>query len=185
MKIKESWFKDYNSEEDTIIRDTYLETYERFLNSLSPKIRYKECLSGFNRINRSKSWSAIPYGIEVKVGDICYIDFGHAYINEAGYQHFGLVIAEFNYKILVVPMTSNSSTIHQARNIDGTGKPHLYFLGKIKGLNKPSVLFLNDCKFINSSRVITVNGHIEPQDRMFKEIIQHLIQEIFALLMIE
>lgn len=179
MKIKESWFKDYQSEEDSLITETYLKSYRDYLENLNPRLRYKECISGFNRMQRWNSWSAEPFGIEARIGDICYIDYGHAYINEAGYQHFGLVISEFNYKLLVIPMTSNEGTIHQARNVDNSGKPHLYFLGKVKGLNKPSVLFLNDAKFINSSRVITINGHINEDSYMFKEIIQHLISEIF------
>lgn len=181
MKIKESWFKDYLVEEDETITETYLETYREYLENLSPPLRYKECLSGFNRIRRSKMWSGSPFGIEPRIGDICYFDFGQAFINEAGYQHFGLVIAEFNYKLLVIPMTSNEYTINQARNKEGNQKPHLYFLGKIKGLNKPSVLFLNDLKFINSARIISINGHIEEDSVMFLEIRESILSEIFSI----
>lgn len=179
MKIKESWFKDYQTEDDELITQTYLDNYAEFLQNLKPHIRYKECLSGFNRMRRIKLWSSNNFGIEPRLGDICYFDFGQAYINEAGYQHFGLVIAEFNYKLLVIPMTSNELTINRARNVLGDQKKHLYFLGKVKGLNKPSVLFLNDIKYLNSARVISINGHISPSSKMFKEIVIYLLSETF------
>ncbi|MDE8208759.1 hypothetical protein PT115_04715 [Erysipelothrix rhusiopathiae] len=107
------------------------------------------------------------------------MEFGQAFINEAGYQHFGLVMGIFNYKLFVVPMTSNYEIIRQARNINLFGKRHLYYIGKIPGLNKSSVLFLNDCKYVNSARIISIYGHIDPSSAMFKEIRNLIIKETF------
>ena len=44
---------------------------------------------GLNRLERKRMIS--HHELNIEVGDICYIDFGQAYINEAGFQHFGLV----------------------------------------------------------------------------------------------
>lgn len=185
MKIKESWFRDYQSSETDEIMQTYMEVYQDYLNELPPRQRYKECISGFNRIKRGKMWSSNALGIEVALGDICYIDYGHAYVNEAGYQHFGLVLAIFNHKLLVAPMTSNVTAVNHSRNLEGEKKSHLYFLGKAGGLNKPSVIFLNDCKFINSARIISINGNVGTEGQQFKEIINCLMHEIFKYDVIE
>lgn len=179
MKINQAWFSGINIENNKALKDTYIDAYNGYLDSLSPLQLYKECISGLNRIQRGKAWAHESFAGDITVGDICYIDYGLAYINEAGYQHFGLVLAIFHHKFLVVPMTSNATTIQNARNVDFEGKKHLYFLGKIRGLNKPSVLFLNDFKFINSSRIISVNGKISPKSEMFKEILDVVKNEIF------
>ena len=171
--VDESWLL----EEDGELIESYLEEYEKFLSAMPDGLKRKECMSGFNRVKRSQLWSSDVLEITVKPGDICFIDYGQVYINESGYQHFGLVISETNHKIFVVPMTSNKEVIQKATR--EARKSHLYYIGKKKGLNRPSALFLNDCKFINSSRVISVNARIEPDSEMFKEITKLLKQIIF------
>ena len=49
-------------------------------------------LSDLNYQNRSQLRSCRIFGMTIRPGDICYIDFGRAYRQEAGYQHFGLVL---------------------------------------------------------------------------------------------
>ena len=173
LVVDESWL----FEEDGELVESYLKEYEKFMSELPTGLRRKECMSGFNRVTRSQLWSSSMLNITVKPGDICFIDYGQVFINESGYQHFGLIISESNHKIFVVPMTSNKEVINNATR--ETRKSHLYYIGKQKGLNRPSVLFLNDCKFINSSRVISVNARIEPESEMFKEITKYLKQIIF------
>ena len=129
-------------------------------------------VSEANWLLRSQYASASEIGIFVDVGDICYIDFGQAYLNEAGYQHFGIIMAKCRGKVLVIPMSSN---VAQYRNAfddkkNPTGKMHLMQLEGQEGLIKPSVLFLNDLKYINSARVIDVKGHMDPNGDTFKEI---------------
>ncbi|QIK68936.1 hypothetical protein G7062_00965 [Erysipelothrix sp. HDW6C] len=179
IKIKEQWFRDYDVDNHEQLIKEYLKDYEAFLRKMTSWQQKKECISGYNRIHRMNYWSSEALNIDVSVGDVCYIDFGHAYINENGYQHFGLVLASHNHKLLVIPMTSKASSIQQARNLNDEGKRHLYYIGKIRGLNKPSVLFLNDCKFINSARIISVNGHIAPNSAMFREIRYYLNLGLF------
>ncbi len=175
-RVEEKWLSEYDQDKHRDLLESYFDDYKKYLLSLSKGQQRKECVSGYNRMKRVKYWSCDALNISVEVGDICFIEYGQVFINEAGYQHFGLVVSQFNHKLLVVPMTSNDEAVRQARNVIDEGKEHLYYIGKVEGLNKPSVLFLNDCKFINSCRIISVNGHISPRSRMFKEIC-HCLKE--------
>jgi hypothetical protein len=124
---------------------------------------------------------AKPEVLPLSIGDVAYIDFGHAYLHEAGYQHFGLVLSVVNGKVFVVPMTSNPNAYAQA--YDGcsnpTGKKHLMRVGLLSGLNRPSVLFLNDSKFISPSRIIEIKGHLSVTDPLFADITHRVRATIF------
>lgn len=126
-------------------------------------------ISEANWIIRGRCTSSKPFGIEVRAGDVCYLDYGQAYLNEAGYQHFGLVITLYSHKALVVPMTSNKTQYASAydEKENPKGKKHLMRIGQLPGMNKPSVLFLNDMKFINTARVIDVKAHMEENSSQF------------------
>ncbi len=161
------------------IETNYLMVYQLFLAELNRIELTMECMSGYNRMLRHHYWSSISLELSIRPGDICYFDFGHAYINEAGFQHFGLVISCFNHKAFVVPMTSKHHTLTQAMNVSDEGKAHLYYIGKIDGLHKPSVLFVNDARFINTARVISVNAHLPTDSLEFKKIKEALYDVIF------
>lgn len=131
---------------------------------------------------RSQLFSAEEVGVQIAIGDICYIDFGQAYINEMGYQHFGLIMSMCRHKALVIPMTSNEAQYESAYDAtkNPMGKIHLMRLGLVAGLVKPSVLFLNDMKYINTARVIDVKGHIDIHSSLFHQIQQRMLQMIFT-----
>lgn len=160
---------DINFEE---IIDYYFSNKKRDLQEMNKKQLCRLLISKFNYELRSDFKSSELLGFKVKVGDICYIDFGRAYISEAGYQHFGIVIGYCNSKALVVPMSSNYSMYNQSycANTFTNGKKHLYRLPDLKGLNKKSVLFLNDIKYINTARVIAIKGHISKNSPLFNDI---------------
>lgn len=155
------------------IIEYYLKRKKCKYNQMNKKQLSRLLISKFNHEMRSEYKSSELMGFKIKVGDICYIDFGVAYISEAGYQHFGIVIGYCNSKALVVPMSSNVSMYHQSYcPIDfPRGKKHLYRLPDIRGLHKRSVLFLNDIKYINTARVIEVKGHIHPKSALFNDIL--------------
>lgn len=177
-RIHETLLGNYKNQNLDEMIEEYLEHYRSYITAQRKSEQIKEIKSGYNRMNRSEMWSSEAMNISVKSGDICFIDYGKAYLNEAGYQHFGLVIREFNQKILVVPMTSNKSAIKQSRNYAKNGKKHLYYIGHLEGLHKPSTLFLNDFKFVNSARIISINGFLDPSSDMFKEILYIIKSEI-------
>lgn len=154
------------------IVEDYIEELKDYLSAMPYHEIKRECISGYNRFLRSKCLSSLDFNLRIEVGDIVFCDFGQAYINEAGFQHFGLVLKIFNYKAFVIPMSSNSITVRKAFNHPNKldMKDHLFYIGMPLGLNKPSVLFLNDAKFINTARIIEVKSHIKSDSILFKQI---------------
>ena len=140
-------------------------------------------ISEANWLLRKDRLSCEKFGVNVEVGNICFIDFGQAYLNEIGYQHFGLIMSFCQKKALVVPMTSNSIQYAHAYDPKDNpkGKQNLFRLGYINGMNKPSVLFLNDAKYINTARIIDVKAFINPNSNLFKAIKKQLMQVMFNL----
>ena len=154
------------------IIDDYLSALKQQLIKKDKKEVKDILLSELNYQQRGKLMSCRCYDMNIKEGDLCYIDFGKAYNQETGYMHFGLVIRIFNSKALVIPMTSNSVAYNSAydRYDNPEGITHLMRLGKVDGLFKYSVLFLNDAKFINTARIIDVKSHINVNGKLFNEI---------------
>ena len=156
--IKQEWTKLWN---------WFIKEKRQEYSSISYRESVQRLISEKNYNVRRNIQSSKAMGLQVYPGDICYIDFGQAYLYEAGYQHFGLVLSIVHYKALVIPMTSNPQTYQKAFGKDGT---YLYPLGKIEGMNRESVLFLNDAKFINTARIIDVKAHLDVAGWKFKEI---------------
>lgn len=151
------------------------------IQNLSVKEAAVRMISEQNWQDRSQMKSCEQIGITVEVGDICFIEFGRAFVYEAGYQHFGLVVSKCNGKALVIPMTSNTSTYEQAYDIElnPNGKKHLMKIGQIIGLHRPSVLFLNDAKYINTARIISIKAHIPQESELFKNILRRMLECMF------
>ena len=145
---------------------------------MSDKEARDSLLSEYNYKVRSKLKSCRSFGLNIEPGDVCYIDFGRAYVSEAGYQHFGLVLKVFNGKAFVLPMTSNRAALANAYEPDDNpeGVNHLYRIGAIEGLTRESVLFLNDCKFINTARIIDIKGHIDPESEVFRQVYSRFLE---------
>lgn len=156
--------------------DYYFENKKHYLMSLNKRNAARILISMYNFEQRNKLKSSELLGYKVKIGDICYVDFGQAYLNEAGYQHFALVVGYCNSKALVVPMSSNNIMYKQSfcSKKYTNGKKHLYRLPEVQGLYKKSVLFLNDIKYINTSRIIAIKSHIDPKTNLFKDILARI-----------
>lgn len=158
--------------------DEFAKSYEDYLKRLPMKVAYMECMSGLNRIKRSSPTYLIHAVEGIRIGDVCYIDFGQAYNYEAGFQHFGIIMNIINNKVLVIPMTSNSVTYNKADPNNEYPLPQLFQLGMIKGLHKESVCFLNDAKFINRARIIKIQAHLDPQSVLYRQLKQRLKETI-------
>lgn len=154
------------------------------------KAVYQEILSSHSHVNllselnwmlRSQMPSGESLGIRVRSGDICYFDFGQAFLYETGYQHFGIIMSICHYKALVVPMTSNRGQYQSAYDPfeNPNGKIHLMRFGKVGSMNKDSVLFLNDMKYLNTARVIDIKGHLDIHSPLFHKIQQRLMKVMF------
>lgn len=147
---------------------------KQLLARLSPEEVFDYMISKLNFCARKQSYSYkdILSGIHLQKGDICFIDFGQAYLMETGYLHFGLILAFKHHKAFVVPMTGKA--IRQS-------KSHLLILGEIPGLYKQSCLFLNDAKWINTARIIDIKGHVDPNSDQFQRIRKRVLECIGAI----
>lgn len=149
----------------------FIEEKQIDYGSLEVKEAIPRLISDLNLRSRRKAENCKAFGVDIRVGDICYIDFGEAYVAEIGFQHFGILITLFHNKAFVVPMSGNHGAYIQAYSKDNPkGKRHLMRLGKIKGMNKESVLFINDAKWINTARIIDVKAHLDRNSNLFCEI---------------
>jgi hypothetical protein len=142
--------------------------FEYISNMSLPQIKM-ECVSLINRHQRQ----SLKLDLDLKIGDVCYIDYGPMYRYEAGYQHFGIILKLSHYKAFVVPLTSNIQPHH-------CDKDHVFKLGSIQGLTKHSICFLNDAKFINTSRIIDVYGHLCISDERFIQLRRKVFETIFG-----
>ena len=147
------------------------------LKKLSEGKMISRITSEANWLLRSKYASCLDLGVNIRVGDICFVDFGDdSYIYEVGFQHFAIILSFCHGKAFVIPMTSNPTMVSQAYDYQNrpNGKKHLMGIGLIPGMTKESVLFLNDGKFINTARIIDVKANINKNSELFQEIKKRL-----------
>jgi hypothetical protein len=157
----------------------YALLYHQYLMQLPMKVAMMECVSGANRLERSEPTYLQKAITPLHIGDVCYIEYGHAYTYEAGFQHFGIILSVVQNKVFVVPMTSNARTYVKADPNTAYPLSHVFQLGLIPGLTKSSVCFLNDAKFINRARIINIKGHIDPESLLFKRLRKRVFETIF------
>lgn len=156
-----------------------LETH--MLQSLSASEEYDYLVSKMNFCQRKELNSSLDLGVRVHIGDICFVDYGLAYILEIGYLHFGLILAMQHGKAFIVPVSGNYRAYLQAYAPDHKqGKRHLMRLGCIPGMNKVSVLYMNDAKWINTARIIDVKAHLDPREKLFQEIKGRIVELIVS-----
>lgn len=157
--------------------DEYISQLKQEMENMTCRQCQSSLVSAYNYQQRRQLPSCLGLGLKVSRGDICYIDFGRTYIQEAGYQHFGLIAALTLSKAFVIPMTSNQQAYAKAYDAESSpqGRLNLFRLGQIEGLNKPSTLFINDSKYINTARIINVCAHIDVDSRLYKTIIIRLL----------
>ena len=181
MKVQQLRLVEENEMTEMMIKEHieyYLENQRENYNSMCTRELKGHLISEENWLRRHEYVSCEQLGVNIRVGDICFVDFGRAYTLESGFQHFGLILTMSHGKAFVIPMTSNEQTFNQGYHPihNPSGKPHLLRIGKVKGLHRPSVLFLNDAKFINTARIIDVKAHIPPSSALF-ELVEEKIKE--------
>ena len=168
--------------EKELVWNQYMHMKSGTYQMLYPDMANGCMISEANWKERNLFSSSQDFGVEVKKGDICYMDFGQAYLNEIAFQHFAIVMSIYNLKALCIPMTSNSETFENAYDpeLNPYGKKHLMKIGQIEGMSKPSVLFLNDTKYVNTARIIDVKAHLDPDSQLFQNIQKRMIDLMMA-----
>lgn len=161
--------------------NAYMKCRSDVYSTLVPGNVERALVSEANWIVRGHCSCGDEIGIQVSPGDICYMDFGQAYLHEMGFQHFGLIINIWLGKALVIPMTSNERTYANAWDRDDNpyGRKNLMRIDHVAGLQKPSVLFLNDMRFVNTARVIDVTGHMDVRSDQFRSVEERIYAHVF------
>ena len=166
--------------------DEWYEMWLEYFDSQTERLEEMEIsktveyiMSEINHSERRNCHDASELGVNIRVGDICYIDYGDAYLNEVGYLHMGLILNIFNNKALVVPIIGNQKAFEKAmdENNENTEKTHLIKIPKLKGLNKNSIAIINDIKWINSARIIDVKAYL-PIDSILFQFIRKKVKDI-------
>ena len=157
--------------QEMIVSD-YLHSMRKAYELLMPGKVGRCMISQENWIDRGSMACGEQAGVKVKVGDICWMEYGQAYLNEMGFQHFGLIIGILAHKALVIPLTSNESAYERAYDPveNPAGNRRLMRIGLVEGLRKNSTLYLNDMKFLNTARMFEVRAHLEADDPLFLEV---------------
>lgn len=138
---------------------------KQMLQKLPPQEAYAYLVSKLNWCDRKQISSCQELGVHIRKGDICFVEYGSAYLCEIGYQHFGLILAIVHHKALIVPISGSKSAYQHAAH-----KKHVMRLGRVPGMNKVSVLYLNDAKWINTVRIIDVKAHLDTDSSLFMEV---------------
>ena len=138
---------------------------KEMLETLSSQEAYAYLVSKLNWCDRKQISSYLELGVHIRIGDICFVEYGSAYLCEIGYQHFGLILSIVHHKALIVPISGSESAYRHAMH-----KKHVMRLGRVPGMNKVSVLYLNDAKWINTVRIIDVKAHLDSDSSLFMEI---------------
>lgn len=167
---------------DETIISHYLQSMRKAYQELMPGKVGRCMISEENWIDRGSATCGEEIGVKVRAGDICWMDYGQAYLNEMGYQHFGLIITICNHKALVIPLTSNESAYARAYDPveNPVGNRCLMRIGLVEGLRKNSTLYLNDMKFLNTARMFEVRAHLETDDPLYIEIKDRLKEMLTA-----
>ncbi len=165
--------------EDGDLWKNYLENRKTVYEQMNDAHFEESLISEANWTQRHMYTSGENLGMHPLIGDICYMDFGQAYLHEIGYQHFAMIMNMYGKKALVIPMTSNAVQYDTAYDPydNPNGKKHLMRLGRIGNMTKPSVMFLNDIRFVNTARIIKIIAHLDTDSELFWKV-QHRMLEV-------
>lgn len=164
MQAKEWLISKQYDQMDRLWRES-LAREKEMLKELDPKEAYAYLVSKLNLCDRKQVANCQELGVYIHKGDICFVEYGSAYLCEIGYQHFGLILSIVHHKALIVPISGSASAYQNAAK-----KKHMMRLGRVGGMNKVSVLYLNDAKWINTARIIDVKAHLDTDSALFQQI---------------
>lgn len=167
--------------EDGDLWKNYLENKKTVYEQMNDTHFEESLISEANWTQRHMYTCGEGLGMYPMIGDICFMDFGQAYLHEIGYQHFAIIMNMYGKKALVIPMTSNAIQFAAAYDpVDNpNGKKHLMRLGKIGNMAKPSVMFLNDIRFVNTARIIKIVAHLDTDSELFWKVQQRVLEVAF------
>lgn len=138
--------------DDSIILSSCLKLFSNIIFELQ-SLKVNEVALFVNSMNHwitNKKYSANK---KYRPGTVIEYECGLNYQDELSYRHTGLVIEEFDKKVVVIPSSSTQSLIDKS-NEKEDGLWYYVLVGKKEGFNHNCVLLLNDMKTISKKRII-------------------------------
>ncbi len=138
--------------DDSIVLSSCLKLISNIIFELQ-SLKVNEVALFVNSMNHwitNKKYSANK---KYRPGTVIEYECGLNYQDELSYRHTGLVIEEFDKKVVVIPSSSTQSLIDKSSEKED-GLWYYVLVGKKEGFNHDCVLLLNDMKTISKKRII-------------------------------
>ena len=81
------------NDELKILKEQTEKEEKELLANLNQNEVFDYMISKLNYCRRKQTLSCQDFNVNIRVGDICFIDFGNSYLYEIGYLHFGLILS--------------------------------------------------------------------------------------------
>lgn len=180
----ESKNKTKDAFEDSIILSSCLKLFSNIIFELQ-SLKVNEVALFVNSMNHWITNKKFSINRKYKAGTVVEYECGLNYQDELSYRHTGLVIEEFDKKIVVIPSSSTQSLIDKSSEKED-GLWYYVLVGKNEGFNHDCVLLLNDMKTVSKKRIIGSFGNITKSeygkilfDNIKKELMRHYFSKKF------
>ncbi len=173
-KVKDSF-------DDSIILSSCLKLFSNIIYELQ-SLKVNEVALFVNSMNHWTTNKKFSTSKKYKAGTIIEYECGLNYQDELSYRHTGLIIEEFDKKIVVIPSSSTKSLIDKSSKKEN-GLWYYVLVGENEGFDHECVLLLNDMKTVSKKRIIGSFDNITKNDegkRLFDDIKLELMRHYFS-----
>lgn len=178
--------KTKNAFEDSIILSSFLKLFSNIIYELQ-SLKVNEVALFVNSMNHWITNKKHSANRKYRPGTVIEYECGLNYQDELSYRHTGLVLEEFDKKVVVVPSSSTQSLIEKSSEKED-GLWYYVLVGKNEGFDHDCVLLLNDMKTISKKRIIGSFANMTKSidgAKIFNEIKTILIQHYFPKQLLE
>ncbi|MCM1232107.1 MAG: hypothetical protein NC489_18455 [Ruminococcus flavefaciens] len=173
--------KSKNAFEDSIILSSCLKLFSNIIFELQ-SLKVNEVALFIHSMNHWITNKKHSVSKKYKAGTIVEYECGLNYQDELSYRHTGLVIEEFDKKIVIIPSSSTQSLIDKSSKKEN-GLWYYVLVGISEGFNHDCVLLLNDMKTVSKKRVIGSFSNITESESgklLFNDIKIQLMRHYFS-----
>lgn len=172
--------------DDSIILSSCLKLFSNVIFELQ-SLKVNEVALFVNSMNHWITNKKHSANRKYRPGTVIEYECGLNYQDELSYRHTGLVLEEFDKKVVVVPSSSTQSLIEKSSEKED-GLWYYILVGKNEGFDHDCVLLLNDMKTVSKKRVIgSFTNMTKSVDgaKTFDEIKAKLVQHYFPKQLLE
>lgn len=166
--------------DDSIILSSCLKLFSNIIYELQ-SLKINEVALFVNSMNHWTTNKKYSANRKYKAGTVIEYECGLNYQDELSYRHTGLIIEEFDKKVVVIPSSSTKSLIDKSSEKEN-GLWYYILVGKTEGFDHLCVLLLNDMKTVSKKRIIASFDNItktEEGKQLFNNIKLELMRHYF------